>query len=248
MSQSIWCLNHFYNPQELSALYEQIPRRASCRRFLSAPSAEQWAALGAAAERLALPGVRLELNLCATELFQPFGGLLMKFENVQRYAAVFAAPDAAVNAGVSGELLLLEAVRLGMAGVWVSGTYKRKSAPAARSGEALLALIALGVPPEDFAVGQRKRKPLDVLVTQRELSGVLRDIALAVQAAPSAMNGQPWRLSSEPDGTVVMSVKRAASRMELGIATAHALLALGSTSARFDLAPDQQSVRMKPVL
>lgn len=248
MSQPIWCLNHFYNPEELAALYEQIPRRASCRRFLSAPSAAQWSELGEAAKRLTLPGVRLELNLCTTELFQPFGGLLMKFENVQRYAAVFAAPDAVVNAGISGELLLLEAVRLGMAGVWVSGTYKRKAAPAAQPGERLLALIALGVPPEDFAVGQRNRKPLQALVTRGELGGIFREIALAVQTAPSAMNGQPWQLACEEDGTVEISVKRPNSRLDLGIAAAHALLALGSTNARFDLAPDQLSVRMKPVL
>lgn len=250
MSEMPWCLNHFYDPQELAALYDVIPRRASCRRFLSAPSAAQTEELNAAAQRLALPGTRLEIGRCSTALFQPFFGLLMKFENVRNYVAVFAKndPEGTVNAGVSGEMLMLEAVRLGMAGVWVAGTFKRKEVTAqAKPGERLVALIALGVPPEGFSAKGRKRKPLEQLVEGGvDKGGLLKDIAMAVQAAPSAMNMQPWRLWQEAD-TIILSVKRPGQRLDLGIAAAHALLALGNTAVRIDLAEDRLCVRMKPV-
>ena len=55
-------------------------------------------------------------------------GLLMKFENVQRFAAVIVQegdPKNVVNAGISGEMFLLKAVELGLGGCWVSGTFKR---------------------------------------------------------------------------------------------------------------------------
>lgn len=250
MSEMPWCLNHFYDPGELAALYEQIPRRASCRCFLSAPAAAQWSDLSAAAQRLALPGVRMEMGLCSTELFQPLLGLMIKFENVRNYVAVFAKddPEGTVNAGVSGEMLMLEAVRLGMAGVWVTGTYKHKDVPAQpKPGERLVALMALGVPPEDFSAKERKRKPLEQLVEGKaDNGGLLKDIATAVQAAPSAMNRQPWRLRQEADA-IILGVKKPGQRLDLGIAAAHALLALGNTAVRIDLAEDRLSVRMKPV-
>lgn len=251
MSETPWCLNHFYDPDELKALYDVIPQRASCRSFLSAPSAAQMKELAAAAQRLALPGVRLELGLCSTELFQPFFGLFIKFENVRNYVAIFAKddPKGTVNAGVSGEMLMLEAVRLGMAGVWVAGTYKRKEVPSQpKPGERLVALIALGVPPEDFSAKNRKRKPLSELVEgDVKGGGLLKDIATAVQAAPSAMNMQPWRMKQEADGAIVLAIKNPAQRLDLGIAAAHALLALGNTAVRIDLTNDQLCVRMKPV-
>ncbi|MEG1677077.1 MAG: nitroreductase family protein [Clostridia bacterium] len=125
-----WPLNDFYSPEKSTSLFEAIPRRQSCRCFLSAPSTEQWNALGSAAKAYALPDVRIALGLCDTALFQPFMGLLMKFENVQRYAAIITrstSPQSIVDAGVSGEMLMLHAVSIGLAGVWVVGTYKKNA-------------------------------------------------------------------------------------------------------------------------
>lgn len=249
--ETTWPINDFYNPVETASLFEAISHRQSCRRFHSAPSTQQWNDLNAAAGRLALPGSRLALGLCNTTLFQPFFGLFMKFENVQRYAAVIAKDDQAqsvVNAGVSGEMLMLYAVSLGLAGVWVAGTYKRKDVTLALSpGERIVALIALGVPLQPAKPPlSRKRKALRELC-QGDLPGVpaaLREIPPAVQAAPSALNAQPWRMRYEPDHALSLRVTGSAKRLDLGIATAHAVLALGKTPALFTLSDDGLTVRI----
>lgn len=247
-----WCVNDFYSPNDKAALYEQVTRRYSCRRFLSAPSAAQWKALCAAAERLCPPKARLAPAMCAPGMFQTVSARMMKFENVQRYVAVISAdgsPQSVLNAGVGGEMLLLEACRLGMAGVWVVSSYKKSDAavPLAQ-GERLLAVIALGVPFEDAPAPERKRRPLAKLMANGEEPkyGLAHDVATAVRLAPSAMNLQPWKVSLGTDGSIALSVPLAALRLDLGIAAAHAMLALGVTPARFQLSGDDLTIRMKP--
>ncbi len=236
-----WALNGFYDLPGLTGLYEAMPRRASCRLFAAAPTAAQWAGLQAAAAELALPGVRIHLGVCDNSLFQPLFGLLMKFENVQRFAAVIAtgdAPESAVNAGVSGEMLLLRAVELGLGGCWVSGTFKRgQTGVQLKPGEKLLALIALGVPAQEPSLPiARKRKELAAICPEHEaLCPALREAAEYVRIAPSAMNLQPWRFTMLSDRAVTLAVAAGAQRMDLGIALCHVALALGSTPALFSL-------------
>ena len=247
----LWCANGFYGADDIVALYGQIPKRASCRCFRSAPDDACWQALTEALPGLALPGVRLVPGLCQPELFRPFGGHLMKFENVRRFLAVIGtdSPEGAINAGVSGEMAMLKACSLGMAGTWVSGTYKRKAVPVALGEqERLFALLALGVPPDGFAPGPRKRKPLKTLLggTPDVTNALLMDVALAVQAAPSAINLQPWRLRQEADKTIVLSVPLPFFRLDLGIAAAHALLALGQGKGTLRLGANGLSVSVTP--
>ncbi|MEG1195469.1 MAG: nitroreductase family protein [Clostridia bacterium] len=242
-----WPLNDFYSPEKSTSLFEAIPRRQSCRCFLSAPSTEQWNALGSAAKAYALPDVRIALGLCDTALFQPFMGLFMKFENVQRYAAIITrstSPQSIVDAGVSGEMLMLHAVSIGLAGVWVAGTYKKSALSLAlEAGEQLVALIALGVPAQaPDAPVLRKRKPLSKLL-ENDFSAApiaLREAAKAVLSAPSALNRQPWRMRYEPQGLLYLRTPSAS--LDLGIATAHVLLALGKTPALFTLSGDGATV------
>ncbi|MEG2702069.1 MAG: nitroreductase family protein, partial [Clostridia bacterium] len=231
MYTSAWPINGILSPKDSTALFEAIALRKSCRSFLSAPTTEQWNQLGTAAERFRLPGARIALGLCDTSLFQPFLGLMMKFENVQRYAAIIATdndPRGTVNAGASGELLLLQAVNMGLAGVWVSGTFKRQKVNVKLAdGERLLALIALGVPAEPpQLVTARERKPLTAYYENDFSTApiVVREMMVAVQAAPSAMNKQPWRTRYEPEGVLVLRVKSPAlaGGLDLGIATVHA--------------------------
>ena len=119
-----WVLNGFFDAPKLTGLYEAAQRRVSCRSYAAAPTGEQWNALLAAAESLALPGVRIVPGLCDNALFQPMMGLLMKFENVQRYAAILAtgasgylaAADAimqtatAIKNGINGDIPELEVI------------------------------------------------------------------------------------------------------------------------------------------
>lgn len=236
-----WALNGFYDVSGLTGLYEAAARRQSCRSFTAAPTCEQWNRLAAAAEALTLPGARIALGMCDNALFQPLFGLLMKFENVQRFAAVIAAdgaPQSAVNAGVSGEMLLLRAVELGLGGCWVSGTFKRgQTGVELKPGEKLLALIALGVPAQQPTLPlSRKRKNLAALCPEYEaLCPALREVASYVRIAPSAMNLQPWHITMLSDKAVTVAVALPRLRLDLGIALAHTVLALGATPALFSL-------------
>lgn len=246
-----WPIHGFDDLSQMTSLFEAISLRESCRSFASAPSTRQWNALLAAADTLALPGVRIALGMCDTSLFQPFMGLLMKFENVQRFAAVIVrddTPAAGVNAGLAGELLTLSAVADGLAGVWVAGTYKRGSVGfKLAEGEKIVALIPLGAPkaaPKPPLA--RKRKELAQICTPNFTDAPLafREAARAVQAAPSAMNRQPWLLAYEPEGTLTVSVKRPGARVDLGIALCHAMLALGRTADGYTLSSDALSARI----
>lgn len=247
-----WALNGFYDTDQLTGLYEAMDVRESCRSFASAPCTQVWNALGEDAARYALPGVRLALGLCDTALFQPFGGIAMKFENVSRFAAVIAgedSPQSAVNAGVSGEMLLLSAVEKGLGGVWVSGTYKRSKVPLALGeGETLKALIPLGVPAAPPSPPlSRRRKPLARLCQPgfEKAPAPFQEAASAVRAAPSAMNAQPWRMAYGPENTMTLAVKRPFQRLDLGIALCHLLLALGKTPATYTLSRDGLSVTVQ---
>jgi nitroreductase len=247
-----WRLNGFYDVTKLTGLFEAAQRRESCRAFAAAPDAAQWNELLAAADTLAMPGVRIALGLCENSLFSPvIGSLFVKFENVQRFAAVIvtdATPESVVNAGVSGEMFLLRAVETGLAGCWVSGTYRRgqvglKTGP----NERIVALLALGRPKKlpDLPI-RRKRKDIFTLCPQFDvMPSVLKGIAQYIQIAPSAVNLQPWRMKLLNGTAVSVSVGAGAQRLDLGIGLCHALLALGNTPALFSLAADGLSATLE---
>ena len=247
-----WRLNGFFDSTKLTGLFEAAQRRESCRSFSAAPDAEQWRELLAAATSLAMPGVRIALGLCENSLFQPpLGSLFVKFENVQRFAAIIttdAQPRSVVNAGVSGEMFLLRAVELGLGGCWVSGTYRRAQVGIQTEGsEKIVSLIALGRPKTlpDLPL-RRKRKDMAVLCPEFEkLSFTFREVAQYVQIAPSAINLQPWRIKPEGDKALSVSVGGAGHRLDLGIGMCHALLALGNTPALFTLADNAQAATVE---
>lgn len=246
-----WNLNGFFDMAQTTNLYESIGLRESCRNFLSAPSTRQWEDLQHAAEKMALPGVRLSLGMCDDVLFRPFFGLLMKFENVQRYAAVITCQETQesdVNAGISGEMLMLKAVSMDLGGVWVAGTYKRGQVKIPlQKGEKVRALIALGVPNEKPVPPlKRNRKSIQEFCSPNfdRSPGLFREAAALIRVAPSAMNMQPWRLRYEEPGTLAIAVKRAGQRLDLGIAVCHALLAMGTTPVQYTLSEDGRTARI----
>ena len=239
-----WRLNGFYDISKLTGLFEAAQRREACRLFSAAPTSEQWTSLLAAADELAMPGVRIALGICDTSLFQPLLGLFQKFENVQRFAAVIArdgSPQSAVDAGVSGEMFLLRAVELGLGACWVSVSFKRGQVGIKLAeGEKLLAVIALGIPKQEPKLPVvRKRKDIAVICPEADsLAPALREAADYVRIAPSAMNLQPWRFACDGGQSLRLWVGAGAQRLDLGIALSHALLALGSTPAAFALDED----------
>ncbi|MCE5342076.1 MAG: hypothetical protein LLF96_00610 [Eubacteriales bacterium] len=248
---SDWRLNGFYDGTKLTGLFEAAQRRESCRAFSAAPDSEQWNALLAAADELAMPGVRIALGICDNSLFQPLMGLLMKFENVQRFAAVMTTddkPHSVVNAGISGEMFLLHAAELGLGGCWVSGTYKHGQVGLKTGeGEKIVSLIALGRPKnQPEAPINRKRKEMAALCPDFDrLDPALKEVAQYVRIAPSAINLQPWRMKLESPSSLSVSVGRPGQRLDLGIALCHALLALGSTPALFSISENGQSATIE---
>ncbi|MDD3213266.1 MAG: nitroreductase family protein [Eubacteriales bacterium] len=249
---SNWRLNGFYDSTKLTGLFESAQRRESCRSFTAAPTVEQWNALLSAADTFAMPGVRIALGICDNSLFQPvLGSLFVKFENVQRFAAVIVTdpqPRSEVNAGVSGEMFLLRAVELGLGACWVSGTYKRGQVGIQTKGEEkIAALIALGRPKaQPVPPLKRKRKELKASCPDLdELNSAFKEIARYVQIAPSGMNLQPWRVNRVNDHAITVSVGMPMQRLDLGIAMCHALLALGSTPAAFTLSDNGQTATIE---
>ena len=225
-------LEGLFSPDQRNRLLEAIPRRQSCRAYVSPPSQGDWAALSYAAGRYELPGARL---IFASVPEGMFSGALLGTGRVTgcgviaAVAASIALPEGRVHAGILGEAFCLEATAMGLGTCWVSGSYRKKQLTLPlKPDEALLAVIAVGVPEKKNAAETRRRKSLDRLC--RGDTGLwpeeVRRAAQAVQIAPSAMNLQPWTMSLEQDRFAIDVPDR--SRLELGIALCHAELALTS--------------------
>jgi len=247
-----WRLNGFFDSTKLTGLFEAAQRRESCRIFATAPNTEQWSELNTAAALLALPGMRIALGICENSLFQPaLGALFVKFENVQRFAAIIVTDDqpiSVVNAGISGEMFLLRAVEMGLGGCWVSGTYRRAQVGLKlESNERIVALIALGRPKTlpNLPLARKRKDIATICPDFEKMNSALREAAQYVQIAPSAINLQPWRIRLTGKKTVTVSVGMSGQKLDLGIALCHALLALGNTPAMFSLADNGQTATIE---
>ena len=224
-------LETLYPAHKRPELIEAVKLRTSCRAYAAAPDAAEYAALSYAISRYQLPGVRLTL-FPVEEGF--FTGMLLGTKRLTgcRLAAAVIITDemhSRVNAGIVGESFVLEATAMGLGTCWVSGSFKRKElrVPVAQN-EAVLCVIAVGKPaapltqpttrhrksPEHFCRGNYHDWPEE-----------LQDAAALVQAAPSAMNMQPWALYMGPKGEFVLDASDRA-QLDAGIALCHAELAL----------------------
>ena len=220
-----------FTPAQKARLGAAIPRRYACRSYAGEPTVADWAALSYAAERYALPGARLVLAHVSESLFT---GTLLNMGRVTGCtvaAAVIASSQVArsrIHAGILGEALCLEATAMELGGCWISGTYRKKllQLPLA-DGEAVLAIIALGVP-KQMAQPPRKRKPIERLCEGDHTlwPEELRRTAEAVRLAPSAMNMQPWTMKLGNYRFSFDAPDRA--QLDLGIALCHAELTLSS--------------------
>ena len=219
-----------FNPAQKKRLLASIPKRVSCRAYTAAPSAADWAALAYAAERYRLPGARLALLKVDEVLFT---GTLLGMGRVTGCTAIAAVivspaePLCRVHAGFLGEAFALEAVSLGLGACWVSGTYRKRMLDVKlATDEAVLCVIAVGVPaPGSVNPDSRKRKPIErVARSYDRWPATWREVARAVQAAPSAMNMQPWQLALEGRRFILDGSDRA--QLDLGVALCHAELAL----------------------
>lgn len=223
-------LDKLFNPAQKKRLTAAIPARVSCRAYTAAPSTADWASLAYAAERYRLPGARLALCRVDEVLFT--GTLLGmgRITGCTTVAAVIASPEESLSrlhAGILGEAFVLEATSLGLGTCWVSGTYRKRMLTVPLDGdEAVLCIIAVGAPaPDSMDASSRKRKPIErVAKGYDRWPATYRDVARAVQLAPSAMNMQPWQLMLDGKRFILDGGDRA--QLDLGIALCHAELTL----------------------
>ncbi|MDD6051574.1 MAG: nitroreductase family protein [Clostridiales bacterium] len=224
-------LETLYPAFDRSRLVEAVHLRSSCRAFAGALDAADRAALSYALGRYALPGVRIVLTPVAEDFFTATLLGMKRITGCRDAAVVIidSAPLSRIHAGIVGESLVLEATARGLGSCWVSGSFRRKDVRVpVDPGEAVLCVIALGqiagplTPPSS-----RHRKAAEHLCRGNlhdwppELS---RAVSL-VQAAPSAMNMQPWVMSLDPQGTFILDASDRA-QLDAGIALCHAELAL----------------------
>lgn len=117
------------------------------------------------------------------------------------------------SAGYLGEAVILEATSLGLATCWVAGFFDRERASRLAGlapGERVLAVSPLGHPPERLpgrdrmfkrALQAHRRKPLEEIAPGFDPATwpawAVEGLRLA-QAAPSAVNRQPWLFAFEP--------------------------------------------------
>ncbi len=223
-------LNGFYTTSQRARFYAAVPQRRSVRAFLAAPDVAQVSALAFSAQRLALPGVRIELGQAPDDRLYRGVPFVDKIMGSGKYAALIidgAAQDALLFAGVSGEAFALEAVSLGLGTCWVSGTYRKSAVDVAvGEGERLAAIIALGVPAKD-RVKRTPRKKLTEICMSDPTGWPLWafNAAECVRVAPSALNRQPWRLSFA-GRTMLLEKTAFAGELDMGIALLHMSLGL----------------------
>lgn len=149
------------------------------------------------------------------------------------------------HVGYTGQAIVLEATRLGLATCWVGGFFNPRRVTRIvnlASGERVLAVSPLGHPREQSTPSERAmsriadsrgRLPIAEIAPDAQL-GTWPDWAVAAmetaRIAPSAMNRQPWRFRMEGRGLIVakdssLESSKVSKRLDIGIAMLHVHLA-----------------------
>ncbi|MBH1941173.1 nitroreductase [Mobilitalea sibirica] len=217
---------------------EAIEKRCSRRSYLSTtiPTKSQHL-LNEIIEQLnKQSGLSIQLIIDGSSSFQGVRKSYGMFSGVQSFIAMVGNStdiNLREKIGYYGELLILEATKLGLGTCWVGGTYDRKHCPCKiNKNEELVCVITVGLVQEKqsfkekaiYKLAHRGSKPLEMLyysdteeVPEWFLSGMK-----AVQKAPSAVNRQPVRFVYQA-GEVSASVKEVTKYelVDLGIAKVH---------------------------
>lgn len=220
---------------------EAIQARTSRRTYLSTPiEAVKVAELNLLIDQYNATGdLNMFLLLNGSAVFSSLTKSYGLFKGVN---AVFVLkgpegnPNLKEKLGYYGELLVLEATKLGLGTCWVGGTFDHNhKLLQVAEGERLVSVITVGYVPLEqtlkekmiFNAVHRKTKSLaalyesDIPTPEWFLAALL-----AVQIAPSAMNSQKvtFQLTDEEDESVVTATvpdNYAADMIDLGIAKLH---------------------------
>ena len=150
-----------------------------------------------------------------------------------------ADPHLREKSGIFGELVVLEATKLGLSTCWVGGNYSKRDFPIAiNADESPICIITVGTSPKEktphervaYTLANRKSKPLDNLYQADSNPPTwFIDGIKAASLAPSYANAQSVKFHYKA-GAVSASVAEENSYrlIDLGIAKAHfALAAVG---------------------
>ncbi len=216
---------------------EAIEQRQSRRAYLNTPiSDENSQRIEAYIEQLnKASDLSLQFIKNGREAFQGINPVYGMFSGVQSYFALVGKQsdkNLREKAGYFGELLVLEATKLGLGTCWVGATFNKNNSPCLiQKDETLVCIITVGNIAEKksfrentiYKFVHRKTKTIEEMY---EADSSVPDWFLrgmkAVQKAPSAVNKQPvfFRLNGE---RVTAAVKNSEGyqAIDLGIAKAH---------------------------
>lgn len=150
-------------------------------------------------------GLHIQLVQNQPKAFSGFLASYGNFKNVNNYLALVAKKGKGEELGYYGQMIVLEAQKLGLNTCWVGGTFgKDKKAYDIGRGEKLYMVIAIG-----YGDGQghpHKSKPFETLVdgTKDKLPDWFVAGAEAALLAPTAMNQQKFRLSLGSKDKVIL--------------------------------------------
>lgn len=216
---------------------EAVRRRYSRRSFLAAPiTAADRSILTAAIERYnSVSGLSIQFIEDGSEAFKGIRRSYGLFHGVQSYFAMVGKtsdPDLKDKIGYYGELLVLEATKLGLGTCWVGGSYDKKKCPCrVTEGEELVCTIPVGKVEEQQslrekvihrAIHRSSKNAEDFYTTDAIVPAWFSAGVEAVRIAPSAVNAQPVRLTYKAGKvTIYVEDPGMARLIDLGIAKAH---------------------------
>ncbi len=224
---------------------EAIARRISRRSYLGTPLApEQVSTLRALIDGCnAQSGLHIQFIEDSSKAFKGLSKSYGMFSGVRSLLALVGKKTDTYleeKLGYYGELLVLEATKLGLGTCWVGGTFDAKSCPCELAAdERLVCVIPVGNVPSDTTLKEktilglvhRKTRPLTYFYTaDAALPEWFIEGVKAVQRAPSAVNHQPVHLNLQ-NGVVTATLRSDGSPIDLGIAKLHFELAAGGSFA-----------------
>lgn len=242
---------------------EAVEIRKSRRRFITQPIASSLVdkinALLAEYNRES--GLNIQFIINDGSAFHSLRKSYGLFSNVQNYIALVGKKndeDAKEKSGYYGELLILEATRLGLGTCWVGGAFDKDSCTCKiENDEMLVCVIAIGNVDEKMsfkenlirgAVRQKKVNAADLYTSDAPPSSEFLNGMDAVSKMPSAKMKMPIMFSYNYDTISASITKQTGFEfVDLGIAKAHFKIGYGNgtwswgNNARFEYKSSQKN-------
>ena len=180
--------------------------------------------------------LHMQLVLNEPEAFEGMQSKYGKFENVKNYIAMVGkdAPDLEKRMGYYGELVVLNAVAMGLGTSWASMAFvNRQSNIIVGHNEKFLCSVAVG----HYANAGKphESKPMKNLVTVKGKAPVwFRNGIDAVMMAPTHMNQQKFHIYLDGNKVTAKAERAHLSKLDLGIIKRHFEIGAGECVWEWD--------------